>query len=451
MRTTFRLSQLRQMLSPRGWTFFALSLLILLGLGLRLWRLDESPAGALIDELHFGYIAYSLSHTGADEHGVAWPLVFEGFGDQKLPLYAYTLLPFVRWFGLSVMSIRLPSVLFGSLLIGAMYWLARALKFSRPAAWLAAVLTALSPWPFFLSRFGFESNAALAWWTMGLATVSTLQNAQPTWRKMLPAFFLALTWYSYIAYRPITLVLLVAYLAYRWWQKTLTRSSVGLVFITFFVLILPMLLPGVSGANTARLRQVGVLADAEELALTVNEKRTFCDWSLPKSLCYLTWNKPVLTAQTVISRFFETFSPNYLVLVGEGPAKYSTVEGYGQFAPVVYPFFLFGLFVLLINPGKKKQQLPLTTEHRWLLLFGLLLAVIPSALTSEPQKVRLSASLPFFVLVITSGVVSATQWWLAWQKNMAPKTAKLGTKSHDWNHRSWSGRVVCPFHGAVFY
>src|SRR3989344_7895510 len=98
-----------------------LLVILILATGLRLFWLDRAPFGALIDEAHFGYIAYSLLETGKDEHGVSWPLIFRGFGDQKLPAYAYVLLPFIQIFGLSVTSIRLPSVLAGSLSVLALY------------------------------------------------------------------------------------------------------------------------------------------------------------------------------------------------------------------------------------------------------------------------------------------------------------------------------------------
>src|SRR6185369_10359962 len=114
-------------------TFVIASLifLFLLGMGLRLFWLDKAPSGTLIDETHFGYIAYSLLKTGKDEHGTPWPLIFKGFGDQKLPAQVYILLPFIQLFGLSVTAIRLPSVLAGSHSILATYFLLKELTKSR--------------------------------------------------------------------------------------------------------------------------------------------------------------------------------------------------------------------------------------------------------------------------------------------------------------------------------
>lgn len=385
-------------------TAFALFLIMLLGLALRSYRLDQSPYGALVDELHFGYIAHSLNTTGADEHGVSWPLVFKGFGDQKLPAYAYLLMPVVRWLGLSVQSIRWPSVISGTILIGLIFWLGRTFKFSRPLALAAAFLTAVSPWPFWLSRFGLESNLSLTAWTAGLISLSTIKDKHSNYRLILTGFLFALTWYCYIAYWPISVAILILYLGFRFFHKSLSKKSIVIIFGSFLLAILPMLLLSPSGSSTARLNQIGIFADPG-IAMKVDEKRTFCTWLAPKQLCYISWNKPLLAAQTVISRYLMTFSPEYLVLEGEGSNKYTTVEGFGQFMPAIYPFLLLGLMSLLFQ--SKANKLP--PEHRFLLITGLLIAIIPSALSSDPQKVRLSAAFPFFALTIILGIAAGRE------------------------------------------
>ena len=395
---------------------FTLLIIFLLGLFLRLYRLDASPYGALVDEMHFGYLAYSLIETGADEHGQFWPLVFKGFGDYKLPMYAYLLIPIVKWLGLSVISIRLPSVFFGSLLALAIYSLARSLRFPVWSSILAAFLTAVSPWPFFLSRFGLESNIGLFFWVVGLTSLIKTRDKQPFWRLILPGFILALTWYSYIAYRPISLVVLMVYLSYQYVFKKINKKTVLVVVISFLLAISPMLLPSISGANTARIGQVGILADQSSTSLIVDEKRTFCDWSLPKLVCYASWNKPVLAFQTVVNRFLMIFSPEYLVVRGEGPEKYSTVEGFGQFAVPLYPFFLLGLFQFIVGKNHRLSNFKIQPKSKFLILFGLLVAVVPNIIASDPQKIRLSAAWPFFVLIIISGLNYA---WSLWQQRLS--------------------------------
>ena len=101
----------------------ALFFIVFIGAFLRFWHIDTAPKGALIDELHFGYLAKSLILTGKDEHGESWPVIFEGFGDRKLPAMAYLDIPSVAAFGLTLVAIRVPSAVAGTLLILASFWL----------------------------------------------------------------------------------------------------------------------------------------------------------------------------------------------------------------------------------------------------------------------------------------------------------------------------------------
>ena len=83
--------------------------IILLGLGLRLYRLDSRPLGFTWDEAALGYNAYSLIKTGRDEYGKIMPIVFKSFGDYKPGLYVYFSVPIIKIFGLNEFSTRLPS------------------------------------------------------------------------------------------------------------------------------------------------------------------------------------------------------------------------------------------------------------------------------------------------------------------------------------------------------
>jgi 4-amino-4-deoxy-L-arabinose transferase-like glycosyltransferase len=91
-----------------------LVLLFILGTFFRLYRLSSYPP-LLWDEAALGYNSYSILKTGRDEFGQVLPLIFKSFGDYKPGLYIYLTLPFVKLLGLSVLSVRLPGVIFGSI------------------------------------------------------------------------------------------------------------------------------------------------------------------------------------------------------------------------------------------------------------------------------------------------------------------------------------------------
>jgi len=393
----------------------AAMMIVGLALFLRLYRLDASPRGALIDEAHFGYIAQSLLKTGRDEHGLSWPLVFKGFGDQKLPGYAYFLLPFVAVFNLSVFSIRVPSALIGVASVIAMMFLAKKSRFEPRDVLLAGLIMAVSPWSFFLSRFGFESNLAVFFWILGLIGIVHITqrlSLKKSWWivPIATGVALALTWYCYIAYRPITVILLLGLTFFVAAQRRPQLRSIGLVWVSFLIAVLPLFHPAVRAANSARLQQVGIFSDEHQVVM-IDESRTFCAQHLPLKVCSVVWNKGTYAIGTVTSRFFHTYSPEFLATYGEANERFLTVQGFGQFVVVLYPFFILGLIWLFTKINS-------WTVTEGVIATGLLITPLPSILAGEPQKVRISALLPCVVLTMLLGVKQGVEIWnsLQWSQ-----------------------------------
>ena len=97
--------------------------IIVLAIILRFWQLGENPSSLDWDEASLGYNAYSVLKTGRDEYGSQFPLSVRSFNDYKPPLYTYlTVLP-VRIFHLNEFSVRLPSAVFGTLAVMAVFFL----------------------------------------------------------------------------------------------------------------------------------------------------------------------------------------------------------------------------------------------------------------------------------------------------------------------------------------
>src|SRR3989344_8867341 len=101
--------------------------IISLAVVLRFYKLGQNPPGLYWDETVFGYDAYSLLKTGKDHHGVTLPLFFESFGDWKLPVYHYLLVPSIAVFGLNEFAVRSPSAFLGTLTVPLLYFLVKKL------------------------------------------------------------------------------------------------------------------------------------------------------------------------------------------------------------------------------------------------------------------------------------------------------------------------------------
>ncbi len=104
---------------------YALVIIFILALFLRVVKLDFYPASLSWDEVAIGYNAFTISQKGIDEYGTSYPLLFRSFEDFKLPGYIYTDSIFIKLLGFSDFTTRLPSAVFGSLLVIVVYFLFR--------------------------------------------------------------------------------------------------------------------------------------------------------------------------------------------------------------------------------------------------------------------------------------------------------------------------------------
>ncbi len=379
-----------------GWL---LLVLVLFSFTIRFLWLDKSPRGLLIDEAHFGYISYSLLETGRDEHGISWPIIFKGFGDQKLPVQAYILMPFIKLIGLNSLAVRLPSVVAGSVLVAAIYWLLRKLELAPEPSLLGALIVALSPWTFILSRFAYEANLALLFFTLSLAALFQITHKQGSWWAIMAAILMALTWYTYIAFRLVTLFFSIGFIVFLLVSKQIKWRRALLFLTIFLVVVLPLFHPSISASNVARFNQVGILAD-KGLVMAINQNRTFCTDKLPKFICYGLWNKPLYLGKELLHRFVATYSSQFLFISGNTQLKYQTVENFGQFYLVLWPLLFLGIVGILFRVNKKNMN----HNVRIFVLLGLLIAPISSILSGDPQMVRLSPLVPFLISAMVIGL-----------------------------------------------
>jgi 4-amino-4-deoxy-L-arabinose transferase-like glycosyltransferase len=105
-----------------------LGFIVVIAFLLRFIQVSNNPPSLSWDEVSIGYNAYSILKTGMDEHGRFMPLdTFIGYGDYKPPLSIYITIPFFALFGLNELSVRLPSVLFGTGIVALMYFVIQEL------------------------------------------------------------------------------------------------------------------------------------------------------------------------------------------------------------------------------------------------------------------------------------------------------------------------------------
>ncbi|MCX6724740.1 MAG: glycosyltransferase family 39 protein, partial [Candidatus Shapirobacteria bacterium] len=155
-----------------AWKKFLLWGIIILAAVLRLYNLQNYPAGLNADEAAIGYNAYSLTQTGRDEHEIPWPIHFKSFGDYKPGFYFYLVLPFVKFLGLNIWSVRLPAAFLGILSVLVLMLLVKEIFEEKHLAnrysLLSGFFLAISPWHLHFGRGGWESGAAIFFILLGV-------------------------------------------------------------------------------------------------------------------------------------------------------------------------------------------------------------------------------------------------------------------------------------------
>jgi len=287
---------------------YLIILIFILASVLRLWNLSNYPMGLNADEAALGYNAYSLLITGRDEHGHAWPINLESFGDFKPAGYAYILIPFIKVLGLTELAVRLPSALFGILGVLGIYLLTKELIDERTGQ-LAALLLAISPWHLHFSRGGWEVNVSTTLLVFGSWFMVKWSKNQKFHYLLLAACHLVLSMYIYQSTRIIAPLLGLSFLVLHY-KKFLKNPKQSLIAAaTAVILLLPLVWSIVNSGAASRFVGVGWLADegpknrAIELRGQDNNK-------------YL-HNKPILYTLRLFQNYLDHWDGNFLFVNGD--------------------------------------------------------------------------------------------------------------------------------------
>lgn len=373
-----------------------LGVVLLIGLWLRVWRIDINPPGLSWDEVSIGYNAYSLLLTGRDEHQRQWPLdAFAAYGDYKPPVAVYLTLPFVRALGLNELSVRLPSAILGSMTVLLIFLLVDEL-FKNPAqkslqanwlALLAAGAMALSPWHINLSRSGFEANIALFFVVLGAIVLLWARNRPGLWLVVWLPFVVAIyTFNSSRYFVPLFALGLIWYL-HKYIRVQKRRAVWGLVIA--FVCLLPILSHLVSKEARLRFTEVNIFTDIS----VVQQANARIDYEKNAWWPNILQNRRVGYIRSYLSHFLDHFQPQFLFGKGDGNPKFS-IQDVGQLYLLDAAFLVIG-FVYIYAHYRREFVL---------LVWWLIVAIVPAAVAREtPHALRILNSLPVWIIGVACG------------------------------------------------
>ncbi len=188
---------------------------------LRFFMLAGLPEGLHVDEAGMAYDAWSLSQFGVDRYRNSWPVYLINYGGGQSALYCYLAIPFIRLFGLSAFSVRIPGALFSIMTLLCGLGIIRLSDGDNETkARLCAVfafLFAITPYFFMSARFGLDCNLMLGASTLAIWTLMRAVRQKGTRRYL--RFFIAgtcfgLILYTYaISYVVVPLFLLIAFIS----------------------------------------------------------------------------------------------------------------------------------------------------------------------------------------------------------------------------------------------
>lgn len=144
-----------------------ITVLIVIGVLVRLAALDRFPGGVNQDEAYSAYEAYCLLTDGMDSWGYRYPVYLTVWGSGQSALQSYLMMPFIALFGLKLWVFRLPQALCACLSLPVIYALLRRIQ-GRRTALIGLAFLAICPWHIMMARWGLDCNFAPGLLLMGL-------------------------------------------------------------------------------------------------------------------------------------------------------------------------------------------------------------------------------------------------------------------------------------------
>lgn len=207
----------------------------LVGLGLRLWKL-ETAVHQFIDEANFSAVVLYFFRPATN--ALLKPEI-RGFPS----LYAYLQFQGVSVFGRDLFGLRFPSVIFGTLTIPAIYFLARTL-FDRTTALIAAALLAVFAPHLQFSRLGLNNIADPLFGTLAFAFLAQGFKSHRRLDFALGGACLGFTQYFYEGGRLLYPPLVIAWIAigFLLWKPRPRPDHLAIAGLTALLVAAPVYL-----------------------------------------------------------------------------------------------------------------------------------------------------------------------------------------------------------------
>lgn len=217
--------------------YLILCILLAGGFFIRSFHFGMIPVGVHQDEAMAAVDALALTNHGTDRFGTRYPVHFEAWiGGQMSVLLSYCMIPFIKLFGFSVLTIRLPMLIVSCIGLLALYFFAREIE-GRGAAFSVLILGIICPWHYLQSRWSFDCNMFPHVFLFGACML--LFGMKKRLALYVSMIFFALCSYCYgIANYTVPLFLIVM-AVYLLLKKKVKWQEALLCLAIYFIVVLP--------------------------------------------------------------------------------------------------------------------------------------------------------------------------------------------------------------------
>lgn len=353
-----------------------LLLILIAGIALRVWDFGSIPGGVNQDGAMAAVDAKALADYGTDRFGTWLPchLYAWGYG-QMSSLMSYLIAPLVKLFGLSVVTMRIPSLLC-SIAGGVFFYLFMRDVFGERAGLIAALLVAINPWHLIQSRWALDCNLLPHFFMGGLYFLNRGLTEEKRFLYISMLFF-GLCMYCYGITIYTVPLFLVAVCAFYMIKKRVTLRNAAVCALVYLLIAWPFIL-------TMAVNFFGW--DTIELPFVTIQHFTA---SVRAGDILFFSDKPI---EQLIANFKSLLN---VTLLQVKDLPWNDMDGFGTMYLFTVPFAILGLFGFFKGRG---------ADNRWLALFALLTGIWVGIVTNGVNVNRINIIYYAELMFIALGV-----------------------------------------------
>ncbi|MGN0981350.1 MAG: glycosyltransferase family 39 protein [Candidatus Limivicinus sp.] len=221
-----------------------LLLAVVLAVAVRIYRFGAVPGGFNQDGAMAAVDAKALADYGTDHYGMRYPVHLTAWGyGQMSALLSYLMVPCIKLFGFTAVSLRLPQLLISLLGLLVLYLFCRD-SFGKGPALAVVLFAAIDPWHILQSRWALDCNLYPHFFLFGVYFMNRAMKGKKRLWLCVSMVMFGLCMYCYgiaIYTMPVFLLMACIYLLSRKrvsWGETLLALLVWLAVAWPFIMVM---------------------------------------------------------------------------------------------------------------------------------------------------------------------------------------------------------------------